>query len=58
MVRALHGFDRSTWLSHVRLTLAMERLVLELADAIEIDGAVVIDGRLAGERVDSLRRAA
>jgi hypothetical protein len=58
MVAVLHGLDRSTWLSHIRLTLAMERLVLELADAIEIAGAVVIDGRLSGERADSLRRVA
>jgi len=58
MVWALDGADRSNWLRHVRLTLAMERLVLELADAIHIDGAVIIDSRLPGQRVDSLMWAA
>jgi len=58
MMWAVLDLDRSNWLPHIWLAQAMERLVLELADAIHIDGAVAIDARLPGERVDSLRWAA
>ena len=57
-VWAMLGLDRSSWFPHFRLARAMERLVLELADAIHFDGAVAIDARLAGQRLDALRRAA
>lgn len=39
----------------VRLGVATERLVAELASAIRIGGAAVVDARLPGERFDGLR---
>lgn len=46
------------WIAHIRLGLTLERLVLELADAIRIGPAVVVDARLIGERTGGLRWAA
>lgn len=50
--------DRDSWYSRVRLGMTLERLVLELAGAIRIGPAVVVDARLAGERADGLCWAA
>ncbi|MDJ0771197.1 MAG: hypothetical protein QNJ12_20585 [Ilumatobacter sp.] len=45
-------------MTHVRLGITLERLVLELADAVRIGGAVALDARLAGERINRLCWAA
>lgn len=52
------GRDRECWLSLVRLDMTIQRLVVELASAIRIGDAAVVDARLPGERVDGLRLAA
>ena len=45
-------WERDEIMTHVRLGITLERLVLELADAIKIGRAVALDARLAGERAD------
>ncbi len=45
-------WERDEIMTHVRLGITLERLVLELADAIKIGEAVALDARLAGERSD------
>ena len=42
----------------IRIEIALERLVVELADAIRIGEGVVVDARLPGERADGWRWAA
>lgn len=40
------------WVAFVRLALAMERLLVELADGVRIGPALVIDARLPGEQFE------
>lgn len=68
--RLLDGirFDSLVWsvilaepgelLDLARLALPLRRMLTELADAIRIGEAVVVDSRLLGERADGLRWAA
>jgi hypothetical protein len=52
------GRDRECWMPLVHLGVAMEHLLVELASAIRIGDAAVVDARLAGERMDGLGLAA
>ena len=49
------GRDLECWMSLIHLNLTIQRLVVELASAIRIGEAAVVDARLLGERLDSLR---
>ena len=51
-------WERDEVMTHVRLGIALARLVVELADAIKIGGAVTLDARLTGERINRLCWAA
>jgi hypothetical protein len=52
------GRDRECWMPLVHLGLAVERLLVELASAIRIGDAAVVDARRADERMDGLGLAA
>jgi hypothetical protein len=52
------GRDRACWVPLMHLCIAMEHLLVELASAIRIGDAAVVDARLAGERMDGLGLAA
>ncbi len=49
------GRPREQVIQVVRLGMTIERLVVELASAIRIGDAAVVDARLLGERFDGLR---
>lgn len=58
LVRTVARAEPGEWLPLILLTFPLHRLMAELADAIRIGGAVVVDARLPGERAEGFRWAA
>ncbi|MAT04426.1 MAG: hypothetical protein CL424_05210 [Acidimicrobiaceae bacterium] len=58
VAQATRHLETERWLDVVRIVMAIERLLTELADAITVDGFPVLDARPRHRRIDRLRWAA